>query len=94
MIGRHLRIAVGAEHAQLTAGPGVRACLEECWKADERCQQLERVAPRPLQVVEHQQRAPRPGHVPQEASHGREHQTALLLRCERPRWERFNWRAG
>jgi hypothetical protein len=74
----YLRVAVGAHDPKqarsLCAGEG---------GAHQRGQQVEGVRARPLQIVEHQQRACRPGHVRQQARHGCEQQSPFLLRRER-----------
>ena len=64
----HLRVAVGAHDAQRRSD-GARQGVE----------QVQGVRARPLQVVEDQQRAGRPGHVGQQARHRGVDQPPLLL---------------
>ncbi len=67
----HLRVAVGAHHAQRGGRGWVGLHDAE--------QQVEGVRSRPLQVVEQQQCPRRPGQIGQTAGHGGEEQPPLLL---------------
>ena len=83
-LGRHLGVPVDADDAQRCVGYGMR----------QRGQQVEGVCARPLQVVEHQQRARRPAYIGQETCHRGEHQPALLLGRDGSGGQRFNGTAG
>jgi hypothetical protein len=76
----HLRVAVGAHHAQRRRGGHGGTHQAE--------QEVESVWAGPLQIVEHQQRARRPRHVGQEPPHGYEEQAPFLPRRQRYRRQR------
>jgi len=76
---------VGQQQAQGVRRPDLRVTIgahdaRRRGQARQGVDQVQGVRPRPLQIIEHQQRAGRPRHVGQEARHRRVDQPPLLLR--------------